>query len=525
MMAATPASNSRHRIAAVALVILIALVLLATRSLQSDFTGNPDEPSHVVSSLMVRDYVVDAFPGNPLTYAENYYMHYPKVAIVHWPPLFYCGEAGFMLVFGRNRTALLIFSAGILTLLVLSLFFWMRRECGLLPAFVAASLFVTSIHMVRMLSVVGPDGLMTLFLFWSVVNWGLFLETPRWRYLGLSLLFTVCAVGSHYRAILLILVFPIAVALARGGSLRHRRFFFVASIVLSVALLPMLAYVPHWLSQAYPFSWASLVDTVTAVAKTMLHSLGLPLILLAIVGIPLALRGRPRWSAMMALLFGGLLFLASVNVPFIERYMFGSMLPVIAAAAMGFAYLWRLLRRPIFQGALLTVLAAFIAYSLFNVERKHDRGYHRLVAAPALPGSDSLVYLSAGDPIDEGAFVSEMALQSAHPLHFVVRAGKVLAHSSWNGDGFRLLFDTPEAIRDQLNLMHVGFVVVEETSRKPEVPLLTQALRTAPTVWAQLTAPEAPIGVSVFRRIGPMPTGPMEIEVHTSMGQHLHIRQ
>src|ERR1017187_3108288 len=116
MMAAALISNSRHRIAIGAIIILMVVVFLATGCLQSDFTGNPDEPSHVVSSLMIRDYVVDAFPGNPLAYAENYYMHYPKVAIVHWPPLFYCGEAAFMLVFGRNRIALLVFSAGILVL-------------------------------------------------------------------------------------------------------------------------------------------------------------------------------------------------------------------------------------------------------------------------------------------------------------------------------------------------------------------------------------------------------------------------
>ena len=52
-----------------------------------------DEGSHYVSGLMVHDYVADKLPGSPIAYATRYYIHYPKVGIGHWPPLYYLVEA------------------------------------------------------------------------------------------------------------------------------------------------------------------------------------------------------------------------------------------------------------------------------------------------------------------------------------------------------------------------------------------------------------------------------------------------
>ena len=61
----------------------------------------------MVSSLLIVDYLQHGFPGNPLEFAGRYYVHYPKVAIGHWPPLFHSLEAGWMLLVGRNKSSLI----------------------------------------------------------------------------------------------------------------------------------------------------------------------------------------------------------------------------------------------------------------------------------------------------------------------------------------------------------------------------------------------------------------------------------
>ena len=56
---------------------------------QADLAGDPDEAAHAVTSLMVRDYLTDVAPRNPLSYAQDYYKHFPKVALGHYPPGYY----------------------------------------------------------------------------------------------------------------------------------------------------------------------------------------------------------------------------------------------------------------------------------------------------------------------------------------------------------------------------------------------------------------------------------------------------
>ena len=76
-----------------------------------DFAGNPDEPAHYVTGVMVRDYLA-AFPWQPpMTFARNFYSHYPIVAIGHWPPMFYVVQAAWTLPFGVSRLSVLLLMA------------------------------------------------------------------------------------------------------------------------------------------------------------------------------------------------------------------------------------------------------------------------------------------------------------------------------------------------------------------------------------------------------------------------------
>jgi hypothetical protein len=79
----------------------------------ADFAGDPDEPAHYVTGLMVRDYIAAGMPGPPLRYAQAYYSHYPKVGLGHWPPVFYAVEAAWMLAFSGSRASVLVLLATI----------------------------------------------------------------------------------------------------------------------------------------------------------------------------------------------------------------------------------------------------------------------------------------------------------------------------------------------------------------------------------------------------------------------------
>ena len=102
-----------------------------------------DEGSHYVSGLMVHDYVADKLPGSPIAYATRYYIHYPKVGIGHWPPLYYLVEAGGFFLTGPSIRAALfleaVFAAGVAATVGWVVYRIGGRIGGWIPA-VAASL-------------------------------------------------------------------------------------------------------------------------------------------------------------------------------------------------------------------------------------------------------------------------------------------------------------------------------------------------------------------------------------------------
>jgi hypothetical protein len=52
------------------------------------FSG-ADEPSHFLNGYFISGYLKTHFGDNPLAFATDYYVHYPKISIGHWPPAYY----------------------------------------------------------------------------------------------------------------------------------------------------------------------------------------------------------------------------------------------------------------------------------------------------------------------------------------------------------------------------------------------------------------------------------------------------
>jgi hypothetical protein len=72
---------------AVLLGLVVILQVLGGAN-ASGFGGYPDEPAHLVTSLMVRDFIAGLDFRYPWQFAQQYYLHYPEVAIGVWPPGF-----------------------------------------------------------------------------------------------------------------------------------------------------------------------------------------------------------------------------------------------------------------------------------------------------------------------------------------------------------------------------------------------------------------------------------------------------
>src|SRR4051794_21668726 len=78
------------------LAVTVYLQFLAG-AYHGEFGSEPDEAAHYVTGLFIHDYVKAGFPKHARQFADDYYNHYPKVAIGHWGPTFYLMQTAWAL--------------------------------------------------------------------------------------------------------------------------------------------------------------------------------------------------------------------------------------------------------------------------------------------------------------------------------------------------------------------------------------------------------------------------------------------
>src|SRR6201996_605065 len=71
-----------------ALLGLTSLLLAALTGGLSPSFIDPDESAHYVNTLFIADWLRAGLPS-PMTFARDFYAHFPKLSIGHWPPGWY----------------------------------------------------------------------------------------------------------------------------------------------------------------------------------------------------------------------------------------------------------------------------------------------------------------------------------------------------------------------------------------------------------------------------------------------------
>ncbi len=506
------------RAEAVAACALFCLLLVAAVALQwhagayaSDFAGHPDEAAHAVSSLAILDYFRLGFPSNPVRFAERYYVHFPRLAIGHWPPLFHATEAAWMLVAGRGRTALLSPLAVWMACLGAAMFAWTRRHSGLTAAVVCVPLVLSTPFLAASLSIVTPDILLGFIVFCAAAVWGAYIQSRRRRDLLIFIALAIAAVATHPRGLVVGLV-PLVSAwlLAEKGKFPWRPF--LVSVLVSVVLL-----LPRLYRGAASIQAASIALDAGGYLALAWRAFGWPAIVLAAAGAAAIFLQRSadrRGLAFLALGVSAFLFHSMTGTTMEPRYLVTLVPALTICAAAGWRLLWRM---PVAAGALVAVRFVLVAGAVFvaaanlsRVARKADTGYARL------PAEDHLVSVVAGDPEHEGAYVAEAALRDRRMRRIVLRASKMLASSTWAGRQYRAKFADPAEIRSWLDDMGASLVVVQETSRVPHVGQLLRAVRESKD-WRAAGSAGSEREVTVFARSGPTPPRRSRIQLDVSL--------
>jgi Dolichyl-phosphate-mannose-protein mannosyltransferase len=483
---------------------LAAIVLLQVLSdaYSSAFGGYPDEPAHLVTSLMARDFLAGAnlhTLTHPFEFVRDYYYHYPKVSIGHWPPLFY-GLAGvWFLVFGASRATALLFIAATAALTATLIYFTGKRLIGIWAGILAAALFVASPLVqessVRFMS----EHLSTLASLASALSFARLARSGR---VIDGLLFGVAAtlaILTHPNAWALALLPPLVIALTNRWWLLRRSGLWASvlpplliAVPWYVATLAMLedgvgGGEPFWV-QGAKFGW----DIYAAV--------GIVVLVLAAIGVYTALIARhraavaPEWAAIAALAIALFALHSVIPTGAENRYM----VPVIPCVALfaiaGVDYAAGRFARNVSYviarvGVAAVVLAAFALQSFALPLQLRNGGYGAMVAEVTNKLSNvPQVWLVSASSTGEGSLVAAVALQENQRASYVLRARTLLAGGDWLWNNTEDRFDTPAKLAGLLDEIPVTIVVVDDlvpaVEKRPYQDRLKTLVAGEPGRWA-----------------------------------------
>ena len=116
-----------------------------------------------------------------MTFARNFYSHYPIVAIGHWPPMFYAVQAAWTLPFGVSRLSVLLLMAMLSAATATVVFASWQRRFGTAAAGALALAFLSVPIVQEHGRMVMAEMLVALFMMLAVAAYSRYLETGHWR--------------------------------------------------------------------------------------------------------------------------------------------------------------------------------------------------------------------------------------------------------------------------------------------------------------------------------------------------------
>ena len=518
----------------------VTLLLQGASGAHSAALGvEPDESAHYVTGVMVHDYIGRGFPGNPLTFAKEFYVHYPRVAFGLWPPLFHVCSGVWMLAFGTGRSSVMFMLAALTTSWAWFLYRMGRPVFGIIGGTSSALLLVCLPLSQKWTSAVMLDMPLALVMLLAMGAYARYLETDRTRD---ALVFGLCSAVAlliKYNALALALLPPLCVVITGRHHLwRSKKFWLPAAVVLVVAG-PWYLFMRHLvLYAADPGGSAPAGPEVAANAKGILFVASPVVFVLAVIGSLLLLLNCHRRLRAETTNHSSLYAVAASTV--LAVFLFHSAYPLyearylLPAAPALFILSWPTIlhirsvssSRPWIAISVLIVIVAVHVLSSFFVPVKNTRAYVMVakeVLSSGLPHNGAV--LVSAEAVGEGMLTAEFVMHDRRPDHYIVRASKVLATQTLMGDKYQLKYKNPEEMMTALDAIPISTVVIQACPKGKcggHEDLLTQTAQRYPERWqlSSVIPSETGSPILIYRIAGNehKPVRALDIDITPTLG-------
>ncbi|MBM3810774.1 MAG: glycosyltransferase [Acidimicrobiia bacterium] len=499
--------------------LIFGVIQIGGGAYQGEFDGYPDEASHFMTGLMIRDYLLQWPPSNLVSWAEKYYLHYPKVTFGHWPPVFHSMEAVLWLFVPPSRSSVLIL-IGLAGLATALLFYRIARSIVPPPAalFAACVLvagkdfqFATNLVMAEMLSFL----LFTLFLD-ALIR---FLRTQGTRHAFLLCLWCSLALWTKGTGVILIPAAALAPLILRQFELLKRPGFL--ALLAAGLILPGGAW---YLFQQLAFDpiapWAGMKPGLPWPIEVLVHTTGSGLLAFAAIAVFLTFFSRlpvaAASAAMLLSIIGTSYFVRAISEP--RHYMM--VMPAILLLNIVLIRHILSLSLPaprVAVAALLTVIS--LAPYPWQLYRQNSAGYKDIIAK--LPDKPSRHFVSGSVGWSEGGYIVFSSLDEVRPASVFVRASKL-----FTANKPRLIKDrspvTQEVLDQILENLAIETILLADHRGRETLPyhkLLKETLQNHPS-WRPCA--QSGLMQAYCRQLPPrLPREPHQIDLRRRIGRIL----
>jgi hypothetical protein len=524
-----PVGLLKERIFAAAVFLIGAVLLFLTAPHHGEFWWS-DAPRHALNGAFIKD-LIATMPAHPAVWAMQYYVKYPALTILFYPPLFYVILAPFYALFGVSHTTAIGVELLHYFALAFGLYALARRWVSPLVA-IGVGLSVMAAPGValwgRQVMLEVPS---VAFAVWAAVALESYLSNGRGTRLYLAAFLLLCATYTKITTIFLFPVFAVVLLVAQGpGVLRERRTWLVVALTI-VGLIPVV-FLTIKFGGANVQSVTGIPDAAvsrdsiagwTWYARQMPWQLGWPLLALAVLAVPLAVAGRlsPRLTRADLTLIGGWIVLGYLFLSVIDlkegRHALVFLPMVLVAAGLGID---ALLASRVAGPALMAVVIGTGVYTWRDAPTPFVDGYREAAEWIAHTAPKDAVVVFSGKR--DGSFIFNMRSIEARRDISIVRSDKLLLDVAVRRTlGVKQKDLTEQQIGDLLDRDGVSYVVAQDDfwTDLPEMARFQAVLRSShfqqvaqiPVVSNVFTEDK---NLTIYRNADDVSSGPHMVDLH-----------
>jgi Dolichyl-phosphate-mannose-protein mannosyltransferase len=434
---------------------------------QNDLSQLSDEGCHYINGLLIHDYLADGLPGNPLQYALQYYVHYPRVTIGHWPPFFYLVQAGLYFIIGPGTGAALLLQAILGAGTAASVGCVVGRFGGWVAGLLASVATLAAPEIFAGMQSVMLDVPIALLTCLAMLAWARFLLEETWPWSFAFALAAAAAIMTKGNGIFLALVPPLSLVL--GGRLRLLRSwrFWLPAPVVAMTTLPWYLLTYKTSASGFIDTWGHFVlEAVPEYAQLLPEQIGVVGLLFAMLGGFRVLLDRD-WSWRRALgtsavcvVVVGFAFTCVVPAGMEGRYLAPLVPALVILAYFGIEWLLRsqaVSTRTVVLGvSFLAILAAEHRFPQ-TTTRAMNAASKRIFAED---GNNAFI-LVGSTGAGEGALTAEIATRDRNRQKYVVRGFAALGSGNFMGADYRPRFETSSDVAKWIEERGIGWVVLD----------------------------------------------------------------